>query len=258
MTSSAPKHSAWLRPVGQRPYVLGHRGARHAAPENTLAAFELALEEGADGVELDVRLDGAGRVIVLHDVTLARVSSGSERRAAETLGEAELARVDVGSGERVPLLADVLGWARERNARVNVEVKSDVRRPHVLIRNVARLLRASRASAEQIVLSSFHPLFVIGLSLLAGDYPVGFLVDADPRLLRRAPLFRELGASGVHPHRALVTEAALTRWKTRGAFVNTWTVNEEAEALRLSQLGVDAIISDRPGAILAALTARDA
>jgi glycerophosphoryl diester phosphodiesterase len=254
MTPSATAHGAWLRPEGQRPYVLGHRGARHAAPENTLAAFELALREGADGVELDVRLDGSGRVIVLHDVRLERVSSGSERRAAETLSESELSRVDVGQGERVPLLADVLAWARERTTRVNVEVKSDVRRPHVLIQNVARLLRASGASPEQIVLSSFHPLFVIGLSLLAGSYPVGFLVDADRRLLRRAPLFRELGASGVHPHRALVTPASVARWKRRGAFVNTWTVNAEDEAQKLAAFGVDAIISDRPGAILAALT----
>lgn len=253
MIPSATAHAAWLRPEGRRPYVLGHRGARHAAPENTLAAFELALREGADGVELDVRLDGAGRVIVLHDVTLERVSSGSERRAAETLSESELSRVDVGNGERVPLLADVLAWARERNTRVNVEAKSDVRRPHVLLRNVARVLRASGASPEQIVLSSFHPLFVIGLSLLAGNYPVAFLVDENGRVLRRAPLFRELGASGVHPHRALVTADALARWKRRGAFVNTWTVNAEDEARKLAELGVDAIISDRPGAILAAL-----
>lgn len=256
MPPSSPTHAAWRRSPGQRPFVLGHRGARHASPENTLAAFELALAEGADGVELDVRLDGDGRVIVLHDVTLERVSGGSERRAAETLSASELSRVDVGGGERVPLLSDVLAWARERNTRVNVEAKSDVRRPHVLIQNVARLLRASRASPERIVLSSFHPLFVMGLSLLARDFPIGFLVDADRRLLRRAPLFRELGASGVHPHRALVTQAALSRWRARGAFVNTWTVNAEDEARRLSALGVDAIISDRPGAILAALSQR--
>ncbi len=253
MIPSAEAHAAWRRPSGERPFVLGHRGARHAAPENTFAAFELALAEGADGVELDVRLDGAGRVIVLHDVTLERVSSGSERRAVETLSASQLSRIDVGRGERVPLLSDVLAWAHERNTRVNVEAKSDVRRPHVLIQSVTRLLRASRVTPEQIVLSSFHPLFVLGLSLLSGDFPVGFLVDADRRVLRRAPLFRELGASGVHPHRALVTPRSIARWKRRGAFVNTWTVNVEDEARNLAALGVDAIISDRPGAILAAL-----
>jgi glycerophosphoryl diester phosphodiesterase len=233
--------------------VLGHRGARHAAPENTMAAFELALAEGAEGVELDVRLDGDGRVIVLHDVTFERVSGGAEMRAAEQLPAARISQVDVGSGERVPLLVDVLAWARERNARVNVECKSDVRRPHILLQRVARLLRGNDASPEQIVLSSFHPLFVIGLSQLAPHYPVGFLVDVKHRALHRAPFFRKLGASGVHPHRELVTASSMARWKRQRAFVNTWTVNEELEAVRLAALGVDAIISDRPGAIIAAL-----
>jgi glycerophosphoryl diester phosphodiesterase len=82
---------------------------------------------------------------------------------------------------------------------------------------------------------------------------VAFLVDVKHRFLHRAPFFRQLGASGVHPHRTLVTEAAIARWKRQRAFVNTWTVNDELEAARLAALGVDAIISDRPGAILAAL-----
>ena len=120
----------WLRAEGKRPLVFGHRGARHAAPENTMMAFELALTEGADGVELDVRLDGDGRVIVLHDTTLARVSEDRETRSAEAMTAAELSRVDVGRGERVPLLKDVLAWSLERQARVNVELKRDVRRPH--------------------------------------------------------------------------------------------------------------------------------
>src|SRR5262249_27028360 len=86
---------AWLRPRGARPLVLGHRGARHAAPENTLRAFELALAEGADGIELDVRLDGDGRVIVLHDRTLERVTAGGETRDVEALGAHELDRVSM-------------------------------------------------------------------------------------------------------------------------------------------------------------------
>src|SRR3954468_10133753 len=108
-----PALSAWQRPLGKRPFVLGHRGARHAAPENTLAAFELARREGADGVELDVRLDASGEVIVLHDPTLTRVTQGKETRHAEDISSPELARLDVGAGERVPLLADVLDWAHQ-------------------------------------------------------------------------------------------------------------------------------------------------
>ena len=138
--------------------MLGHRGARHAAPENTLAAFELARSEGADGVELDVRLDGDGRVIVLHDPTLTRVTSGAETRHAEDLSSAELGRLDLGKGERVPLLADVLGWAREHQQRVNVELKSDVRNRKLLLTQVARVIGS--VALPEVLFSSFDPHFV--------------------------------------------------------------------------------------------------
>ena len=247
---------SWLRAPDRRPLVLGHRGARHAAPENTLRAFELARAEGADGVELDVRLDRDGRVIVLHDRTLERVSHGAETRDVERLGAAELARVDVGSGERVPALADVLAWAIEHRMRVNVELKSDVGRRRALLAGVARAIRASGVTRELILFSSFQPLFVRALSLLLPDFPRAWLVEPGQRVLRAAPLFRAFGADGVNPNARLVTGASLARWKRQPAPVSTWTVNDEPEARRVASLGVDAIISDRPGAILSALAAR--
>jgi glycerophosphoryl diester phosphodiesterase len=233
--------------------VLGHRGAREAAPENTQRAFELALAEGADGVELDVRLDGEGRVIVLHDAELARVSHGAEPRAAEDLVAAELARVDLGGGERVPLLVDVLRVFRERGARVNVELKRDVRRPAALLAGVERATRESGAPPELVIFSSFRPGFVAALARRLPAFPRAWLVHARQRIVRNAPLFRLLGSDGVHPEWSLVTEGSLARWKRGSSVVNVWTVNDGAEARRLAKLGVDAIISDRPGAILAAL-----
>ena len=246
--------SAWFRPAGARPWVLGHRGARHAAPENTEAAFELARLEGADGVELDVRLDRDERVIVLHDRTLERVSAGGERRDVELLGASDLARVSLG-GERVPLLADVLAWARERDLRVNVELKSDVSRPLALLRNVSRVVRDSGVGPELVLFSSFQPGFVAALALLCPDLPRAWLIDRGNPFLRRAPGFRLL-ADGVNPHHELVTDEAMARWKRAGAPVATWTVNDPAEARRVAGLGVDAVISDHPGAILQALVQR--
>ncbi len=250
--------SAWLRVPGKRPLVLGHRGAREAAPENSLRAFELALEEGADGVELDVRLDRDGRVIVLHDVELRRVSGGSETRAAEDLGAAELGRVDLGGGERVPLLVDVLRAFRELGARVNVELKRDVRRPVALLGGVERAVRESGAPPELVIFSSFRPGFVAALARRLPEYPRAWLVHQKQRILRSAPLYRLLGSDGVHPEWPLVTARSLARWKRGASVVNTWTVNDGAEARRLAELGVDAIISDRPGAILAALGGKTA
>jgi glycerophosphoryl diester phosphodiesterase len=242
--------SAWLRAPGARPFVLGHRGARESAPENSERAFELALDEGADGIELDVRLDGDGRVIVLHDAELGRVSHGSEARAAEELSSTELARVDLDGGERVPVLVDVLRVFRDRGARVNVELKRDVRRPTALLRGVERAVRESGAPPELVIFSSFRPGFVAALARRLPSYPRAWLVHAGQRVVRNAPLFRLLGSDGVHPEWSLVTQASLARWKRRTAVVNTWTVNDGAEARRLAALGVDAIISDRPGFIL--------
>jgi glycerophosphoryl diester phosphodiesterase len=244
----------WLRTPGARPLVLGHRGARHAAPENTMKAFELALTEGADGVELDVRLDGDGRVIVLHDRTLERVSRGSERRDVEKLGAAELGRVDIGDGERTPLLADVLAWSREKRARVNVELKKDVTRPFTLIDGVARAVRSGGRAEELLVFSSFHPGFVWALGVALPSYARAWLVHERQRILRRAPGFRVLGMDGVHAERTLITEASMARWKRLPALVNTWTVNAPEEIRRVAALGVDAVISDTPGEALRAIS----
>ena len=248
----ASRIQAWLRPPGARPFVLGHRGARHAAPENTLRAFELARSEGADGVELDVRLDRDERVIVLHDRTLERVSGGSVTRDVELVGASELTRVSLG-GERVPLLAEVLAWAREQKLRVNVELKRDVSRPLVLLRNVSRVVKASGVGPETVLYSSFHPGFVGALAALSPGFPRAWLLDADAGLLGRAPAFRAI-ADGVNPHRKLVTSAAMWRWKRHGAPIATWTVNDGAEARHLAELGVDSIISDTPAVILNALS----
>ncbi len=230
--------------------MLGHRGARHAAPENTLSAFELALTEGAEGVELDVRLDGSGRVVVVHDPDLARVSGGADQRRIRDLSTRELALFRVHGGEPVPALAEVLDWASARAARVNVELKSDVPSLSALVAAVASDVRRSGASAERIFFSSFHPWLVRAMVAALPDYCSCWLIHEKQQAFRTAALFWSLGAAGVHPEHTLVTAERLQRWRRAGALVNTWTVNAPEEARRLSELGVDALISDNPGALV--------
>jgi glycerophosphoryl diester phosphodiesterase len=246
---------AWRRPPGARPFVLGHRGARHAAPENTLAAFELARTEGADGIELDVRLDRDGQVIVLHDPTLQRVTNGAELRHAEDLASRDWARLDVGAGERVPLLADVLDWAYSSEQRVNVELKSDVRNRGLLLRQVARVVQ--RAQLPRLIFSSFHPYFVWWLGRRLPDLPRAWLVHKNQHLLKYAPGLRRLGANALHPEHVLATPQRIASVKSMNLLVNVWTVNDPARARELAQAGVDAIISDMPGKILSELTRAD-
>jgi glycerophosphoryl diester phosphodiesterase len=237
----------------ERPWVLGHRGARHAAPENSMAAFDLAMDEGADGVEFDVRLDGSGRVIVLHDPTPARVTQGAEHQAVESMTATEVDALDVGGGQRIPLLDAVLDWARARNAAVNVEVKSDVSNQLRLVRRVAEILAADDDAPERVLLSSFHPGFVAGLSRRLPSVAVAWLIHDRQRFLRHMPMRRFVGPAAVHPQATMITARTLRRWKAAGLTVNTWTVNDPNEARRLAALGVDALISDAPGRILSAL-----
>jgi glycerophosphoryl diester phosphodiesterase len=248
----ADELALWRRTHGRRPFVLGHRGARHAAPENTVAAFDLARQEGADGVELDVRLDGGGRVIVLHDPTLARVTGGAESRHAEDIPSSELGRLDVGKGEHVPLLADVLAWAKEHDQRVNVELKSDVRDRALLLRQVARVVQSLPLPA--LLFSSFHPHFVWWLSRHVPGLPRAWLVHDKQRILKHTPGSHLIGANGVHLEHVLASAERVARLKRTGCLVNAWTVNDPARARQLAQNGVDAIITDVPGEVLSGLS----
>ncbi|MCC6901385.1 MAG: glycerophosphodiester phosphodiesterase [Polyangiaceae bacterium] len=242
------------RAPGAPALVLGHRGARREAPENTLPAFERATARGAAGVELDVRLDGSGRVIVLHDRTLERVTRGADARDVETMRADELDQVALDGDARVPTLEQVLEWAVAGDHVLNVELKRDVSERRALVWRVAKLLRAQPAARDRVLLSSFDPLFVRALAWLLPEVPVCWLVHAKQRVLGAAPGFRRLGAAGVNPELSLATDERLRRWRSAAALIAVWTVNEPDAARRLARAGVDAIISDVPGAIVEALS----
>jgi glycerophosphoryl diester phosphodiesterase len=224
--------------------VLGHRGARQVAPENTLAAFQLAVDQGADGVELDVRLDADQELVVLHDRTLARITGWHDVRDVEQTRARELS---------LPLLSEVLAWAERVGACVNVELKHDVSDRRALVQRVAAEVHRLKAPGETVLLSSFHPPIVAALARALPELTTGWLVHAGQRWLRGAPGSRWLGARAIHPEAVLATPERVARWKRRGALVNVWTVNDPAHARRLAALGVDAIISDVPDRIVQAL-----
>ncbi|HKP76855.1 MAG TPA: glycerophosphodiester phosphodiesterase family protein, partial [Longimicrobiaceae bacterium] len=134
-------------PPARRPLVLGHRGAPLAAPENTLRAFRLALEEGADGIELDVQPSADGVPVVLHDDTLDRTTDATGDVATLPWERIALARA---GGEPVPRLEEVVAWAAEAGAFLNVELK----RPGAEAASVAAI--AGAGLRERTVFSSFQ------------------------------------------------------------------------------------------------------
>ena len=234
--------------------VTGHRGVRREGgpPENTIAAFDEAADAHADAIELDVRLAVDGEPVVLHDETLARVTSGVDARAAADLTARELGRVDLGGGATVPTLAHALEHARGRRVAVNVEMKRDVPDRVAVVRAVARLL-ATWDARHAVLVSSFDPAMLGLLAALAPSVPRALLVHRT--------WYRELAARGiaptvaqaVHVERVIATPALLRALRRTGLVVQVWTVNHAVEANDLDALGVDGLITDAPADLRAAL-----
>ncbi|MFL5262157.1 MAG: glycerophosphodiester phosphodiesterase [Anaeromyxobacteraceae bacterium] len=243
-------------PPSGRPLVLGHRGASADAPENTLAAFALAVERGADGVELDVWRCGTGEVVVHHDADTGRTCGEALRLSSASLGA--LRRLDAGAwkgsrfaGERIPTLAEVLD-ALPR-AVVNVELKSSGLPDLALARVVAAVVCEAGAE-ERVVASSFDPVLLAAFRLAAPGVPAGLLFSAERGWRARAWAGIAIARpTAVHPHHRLVTAEHAAAWAHRGLAVNTWTVDDPVEARRLAALGVAALITNRPAAVLEAL-----
>ena len=236
--------------------ILGHRGASSDAPENTLAAFQLALAQGADGVELDARLCGSGEVVVFHDQRLERLT-GATGRVADTPWSA-LARLEVNAGPpgaapgRIPLLAEVLE-ALPRTAFINVELKSEDWTGSAVADAAAALLEAGRHQ-DHVVVSSFDARCLLRLALGHPGLRRGLLLDPDrPQLLQRTVALHLLGRDAVHPEAGQLTAADVRRWHARGREVAVWTVDDPEVARRLRAWGVDSCITNRPGALRAAL-----
>jgi glycerophosphoryl diester phosphodiesterase len=236
-----------------RPVVVGHRGASAEAPENTLAAFQLAMERGADGVELDVWRCGTGELVVAHDDDLLRV--GGSPLVLRRASLSALREVDVGAwkgerfrGERVPLLAEVLEAVP--SGIVNVELKSarfllpDV----ALARGVARLLRDLRAE-ERAFVSSFDFGLVAAFRDHSPRVATGLLFEQGHPWRARV----ELGAALLHPSAlnpdlALVTPERVQRWARGGRGTFVWTANAPEDLARLCALGVTGLYANDPGA----------
>jgi glycerophosphoryl diester phosphodiesterase len=247
VTASEAPGQPWL--TATRPLIIGHRGASADAPENTLAAFSLALEQNADGIELDVQLCAGGAPVVMHDDTVDRMCDGIGRVADLTL--AELRRLTIAGEHPIPTLDDVFDLLGRRTL-YNVELKALGFDDGGLAAAVAGVIAAHNV-ADRVLISSFSPFTVReARRQLPRVVPVGLL--RAHRLMRLAHAF--VPAEADHPAHALVDEALMAWARRKGVRVNAWTVDDPAEARRLARLGVHGIITNRPALIRAALNVR--
>ena len=235
--------------------LLAHRGASADAPENTLAAFEEAVAQGADGVELDAMVCGSGEVVVCHDEVLERLAGLSWE--VRTTSWWKLRRADVGSRlgfapARIPLLEEVLE-ALPAHFLVNIELKCDHFSDGGLAQKVARLVE-ERELGERVVISSFNPLCLFRMAAAAPSLRRGFLIDPDKRWGPQAHALTPLVSShSVHPYHAQCTPERVQGWLHQGLRVAVWTVDDAQRARELRDMGVSYLITNRPRAVREAL-----
>ena len=233
-----------------RPLLIAHRGSSAAAPENTMAAFRLAKEQGADGIELDVMLSADERLVVHHDQAVNRTTNG-QGKVSEQLWD-QLKHLDAGSkfgdafiGEPIPLLEDVFEEFGGHYL-INVELKNYATPRDNLVERVIELIRKTNLE-DTILLSSFSGSNLLKANTLAPGIRRGLL--ALPCLAGspyRGWLGKRFRYDALHPFYADVKPQLVDRLHREGKQVNVWTVDKPEDLLRMRASGVDMVICNDP------------
>jgi glycerophosphoryl diester phosphodiesterase len=225
--------------------VIAHRGASAYAPENTLPAFALAAQQGADMIELDVQRSADGALVIFHDDTTERWDG--RQRLARDCTLADLLALDIG-GARVATLAETCAFAREHGMRMNVELKGIG-----FGAEVARMLRDERVE-ELVLISSFEEQALIEFAAASPALPRAYLMGTETynpivRAREGWPFgaLRRTGSAAWHPSYELpLLTWLIPRVRRAGFQVNVWTVDDPAWMRKLVTLGVEGIITNTP------------
>ena len=229
--------------------IWAHRGASAHAPENTMAAFRRAIDDGADGLEFDVQLTSDREPVVIHDETLGRTTDGVGWVKDCTL--AEIMALDASGGREgfagvgVPRLAEVLELVAQSGVMANIELKNSIVDYPNLEQTVLDAVAAAGLT-ERAVFSSFSHASVQRLATLSPLAEVGLIYTRPlARPLRTAV---SLGATAIHPDRRLVRGSGwVTRAHRRRLKVRAWVVNSPKKMHNLVDRGLDGIFTDDPG-----------
>ena len=252
---------------GEIPLIVAHRGASAVVPENTLAAFQRAVECGADGIEFDVRLAGDGVPVVIHDQTLER-TAGQPGRVSDVTSD-ELSRTDVGTWfnraniemaapefeqQTVPTLRETLDILAGFSGRIYVELKSEEPDILPLCRAVADII-VNSPLLLQIVVKSFRLAAIPAMRTLCPDVTTAALFEPGIKTILRKKhhiltIARELGADELSIHRSLATHELVTAAEQAGFPVAVWTVDEPKWLTKAVETGIYALITNDPNKMM--------
>jgi glycerophosphoryl diester phosphodiesterase len=235
------------------PVVVAHRGDKAHAPENTLSAFKMAADKGADAVEFDVKLTADGYVVVLHDQTVDRTTNGLGNVAKLPL--AALQDLDAGvqfpgqfPGEKIPTLEDVFSSLGDR-LYMNVELTNYSTPNDALVSKVVDLVK-KHGMEKRVLFSSFFARNLQKANTLVPEVPRGLLTMSGLLGVWGRTFGWRGDYAALHPFMTDVNAGLMFRVHAAGKRINAWTVNTETDMKRMIGFGVDGIITDDPALAL--------
>jgi glycerophosphoryl diester phosphodiesterase len=229
--------------------VIAHRGSSARAPENTLAAFRAALEDAADGVELDARLTADNVVVVMHDDDMSRTSNGTG--LVSEMSFEQLRALLVRGAEPIPSLEEVLALVGGRTSVV-VEIKGAFGGARSIPGDkAARAVIPLIDGVPNVLASSFDPGAVAVVRALAPSVPTAITIGRHTSLDETLSLAVEAGHSEIHLPADVVDQEFVTRAHEAGRAVLAYTVNDRGLARELEEMGIDGIFSDDPAGVRA-------
>ena len=234
------------------PTVIAHRGASGHAPENTMAAFQHAIEQGARWIEVDVALTADGIPVIFHDETLERCSNGHGYLIQHTAGQ--LQQLDCGhwfseefKGENLVLLEQLLRFAMHHQIGLNLEIKPIFGREQNTVWAVANLIQKLPINTP-ILFSSFNPLALEFCHQLMPEYSRAWLTEALPDNWQS--LLERFHCSGIHYQAEFHHNRLVCDIRNAGYRVLAYTVNDPEQASWLLSTGVNGVFSDYPGELI--------
>lgn len=226
----------------------GHRGFSGAYPENTMLAFEKALEAGCEGIELDVHLTRDGEVVIIHDETIDRTSN--RRGKVMDMTYEELCQVDFSyrfagqfGFQKIPTLREYFNLVGDRDIVTNIELKTGVYEYPGIEKAVYDIIQEYHME-EKVIISSFNHHSVLRMKKIAPQLRCGFL--SETWILDVGSYVERYGVEAYHPQFHMLTKEETNDLKAHNIAINTWTVNEPEDIQHMIDLEVDGIISNYP------------
>ena len=219
-------------------YIIGHRGARGLAPENTLPGFRAGIKAGADWIEFDVRATKDGRVVVIHDFSTLRISN--RLKLIRNTNYKDLRQLHIFNDYTIPTLAEAMN-AIEGHAKINIEIKS-AGCAQAVVNAILRHVKKG-ASYNDFLVSSFNAKYLKEVHFINSRIQLGLLhLNRSSKFLK----IRGLRVQAVGFHHRHLSDRVIHQAKLRKLEVYVYTVNNLATAKNLVERGVDGIVTDRP------------